>query len=68
MAEAKHLTTSNGRGSLVIQELKTITVVVSATLAALFVHHVIAQAEASATKHGRPALLETDQTSLVFLQ
>ena len=31
-----------------IQELKTIVIVVSATLAALFVHHALEQAQASA--------------------
>jgi hypothetical protein len=39
-----------------IQELRTIVIVVSATLAALFVHHALEQAEALAATISRPAL------------
>jgi hypothetical protein len=50
----------------VIQELKTILVVVSATLAALFVHHALEQAQASAATISVPALLQADDAGQFF--
>ena len=40
-----------------IHELKTIVIVVSATLASLLVHQTLDQAQASAADSGRPALV-----------
>ena len=39
-----------------IHDLKTILIVVSATLAALFVHHALEKAEASAAGFGNPVV------------
>jgi hypothetical protein len=39
----------------VIQDLKTILIVTSATLAALFVHHALYEAQATAAVLGEPA-------------
>jgi hypothetical protein len=49
-----------------IQELKTILIVVSATLAALFVHHALEQAQASAATISVPALLQADDAGQIF--
>ena len=49
-----------------IQELKTILIVVSATLAALFVHHALEQAQAAAATVSVPALLQADDASQIF--
>src|SRR4051812_47468400 len=48
LLSAARETTDKGRGCAMIQELKTILIVVSATLAALFVHHALEQAQAAA--------------------
>jgi hypothetical protein len=50
----------------VLQELKTILIVVSATLAALFVHHALEPAQASAAAISVPALLQTDDAGQIF--
>jgi hypothetical protein len=39
-------------GATVIQELKTVVILVSAALAALFVHHVLDQAQAAGSSAG----------------
>src|SRR4051794_25545343 len=48
-----------------IQELKTILIVVSATLAALFVHHALEQAQAAAATVSVPALLQVDDAGQI---
>jgi hypothetical protein len=50
----------------VIQELKTILIVISATLAALFVHHALEHAQASAATISAPALLQADNAGQIF--
>ncbi len=49
-----------------IHELKTILIVVSATLAALLVHHALEQAHASAATISVPALLQADDMGQIF--
>jgi hypothetical protein len=49
-----------------IQELKTILIVVSATLAALVVHHALEQAQAAAATVSVPALLQADDAGQIF--
>ena len=46
-----------------IQDLKTILIVVSATLAALFVHHALDQAQAVVAGIGQGAILQEVQLS-----
>jgi hypothetical protein len=50
----------------VIQELKTILIIVSATLVALFVHHALEQAQASAATMSVPALFQADDAGQIF--
>ena len=56
LLSAARETIDKGRGRAMIQELKTILIVVSATLAALFVHHALEQAQKAAETVSVPAL------------
>ncbi len=49
-----------------IRELKTIAIVVSATLAALFVHHVIEQAQARAGEVTLPQVVQSLADDAVY--